>query len=115
MTDLRQRQPRVENKKHLAFIRTLPCIVCFRHGPSDPAHIRAASAAHDKRWTGKGEKPSDCWTLPLCRGDHDDQHHGKELDFWDRHGIDPFETAAALFAVSGDYDAAMKIIRSARA
>jgi hypothetical protein len=94
---LRQRQPRVEDAAYLAYVRTLPCLVCGRPGPSDPAHIRAAAPTYGKRYTGKGEKPDDKWTLPLCRREHDDQHRHNELAWWSSKGIDPFATAVALY------------------
>lgn len=96
---LRQRQPRVEDAAHLAYVRTLACLVCHRPGPSDPAHLRSAAPQYGKPPTGLGEKPSDRWTLPLCRTHHDEQHKGAELSFWLRHGIpDPFAVAMALYA-----------------
>lgn len=94
---LRQRQPREENPAYLAWVRTLPCLICARPG-SDPAHIRAAAPQYAKRYTGKGEKPSDKWAVPLCRDHHREQHATNELAFWLRYGIDPFATAVALYA-----------------
>jgi len=96
---LRQRQPREEDPAYLAYVRTLPCTVCRRPGPSDPAHLRTAARQHGKPPTGMGEKPSDCWVLPLCRTHHDDQHRNNELAWWTRQGIpDPFALAIALYA-----------------
>jgi hypothetical protein len=108
----RQRRPRVEDKQHLAFIRTLRCCVCGAPGP-DPAHIRSASAIHGKRETGGAEKASDKWTVPLCRSHHDDQHAaGNELLWWASKGIDPFGLALALHHASGDDEIAESILRS---
>lgn len=96
---LRQRQPRVEDPAYLAYVRTLPCLVCGRPGPSDPAHIRAAAPLYGKRYTGKGEKPDDKWVLPLCRREHDAQHRESELGWWAGMGlVDPFAVAVALYA-----------------
>jgi len=96
---LRQRQPREEDQAYLAYVRTLPCTVCRRHGPSDPAHLRTGARPYNKPPTGMGEKPSDCWVLPLCRACHDDQHRNNELAWWARKGFpDPFAIAAALYA-----------------
>ena len=96
---LRQRQPREEEPAYLAYIRTLPCLICRRPGPSDPAHLRTGARQYDKPHTGIGEKPSDQWVLPLCRTHHDDQHRGNELAWWARQGIpDPFAVAMRLYA-----------------
>lgn len=65
-----------------------------------------------KRYTGKSEKPSDCWTLPLCGKHHRIQHANKEEAFWQSFGIDPFKVAAFLYASSGDFEAGESIIRS---
>lgn len=93
-----QRQPRIEDPGHLAFVRTLPCLICGKPG-SDPAHIRSAAPAYGKRHTGMAEKPDDCWVLPLCRFHHDEQHRGTELAFWASYGIpDPHGLAVELYA-----------------
>lgn len=110
----RQRQ---EAKNHLAFIRELPCIICGEM-PVHAAHIRYGDMRHGKRETGMGEKPSDCWTVPLAPRFHTDgpeaQHQGAERAFWVRHGIDPCEVATKLWAVSGDHDAARMILQAVR-
>lgn len=95
---LRQRQPREEDPAYLAYVRTLPCLIC-RRVPSDPAHLRTGARQYGKPHTGMGEKPSDRWVLPLCRTHHDDQHRHNELEWWARQGIpDPFAVAIALYA-----------------
>lgn len=108
-----QRQPRQRDNKHLAFIRRLPCAACLTTGPCDAAHLRAGDLQIGKRPTGKGEKPSDCWTTPLCRDCHSRQHSGAELAFWAALGIDPFELCQALYSVSGDATAGEAIIKAA--
>jgi hypothetical protein len=93
------RQPREENPAYLAWVRTLPCTVCTRPGPNDPAHLRSAARQYGKRQTGMAEKPDDKWVLPLCRTHHTDQHRHNELDWWARQGFpDPFALATALYA-----------------
>lgn len=96
---LRQREPRVEDPAWLAIVRKMPCLVCCRPGPSDPAHLRAGARQYGKPPTGMGEKPDDCWVLPLCRTHHAEQHRGNELAFWLRYGFtDPFAKAKELYA-----------------
>lgn len=109
-----QREPRVRDNKHLAFVRRLPCACCGRLGPSDAAHLRTANPAIGKRHTGKAEKPSDCWTAPLARRCHERQHSMAELAFWASVGIDPFDLCQRLYAVSGDEAAALQILREVR-
>lgn len=96
---IRQRQPRTEDPAWLATVRGMPCTVCRRPGPNDPAHLRTGAPQYGKQPTGMGEKPDDCWVLPLCRMHHDEQHRGNELAFWLRYGVtDPFAVAMALYA-----------------
>lgn len=121
----KQKRPRIEDKQHLAWIKTLHCCICGILG-SDPAHIRSVNPVYGKRETGGGEKAGDKWTVPLCRRHHDEQHNTKlelsdarkentaELRWWASKNIDPFGLALALFACSGDDDIADGILRSQR-
>lgn len=95
-----QRQPRERDNAHLAFIRRLPCAACGVPGPCDAAHLRMADVARGKRYTGKGEKPSDRWTTPLCRPCHEKQHSGSEAAFWAALNIDPIALCVRLYAES---------------
>jgi hypothetical protein len=58
-----------------------------------------------KELTGKGEKPHDRYTVPLCPYHHrigvDCQHNSNEREWWERTGIDPWKIAAALWIGSG--------------
>lgn len=103
-----------KDEAHLAFVRRLPSPISGSFA-CDPAHIRAGSAIHNKKRTGAGQKSSDCWVIPLTRAEHDSQHdHGDELAWWRSHNIDPFELALKLYEVSGQFDAAVSIIRKAK-
>lgn len=95
-----QRQPRERDNAHLAWVRRLPCASCGVPGPCDAAHLRMADVARGKRYTGKGEKPSDCWTTPLCRPCHEKQHQGSEAAFWSALNIDPIALCIRLYAES---------------
>jgi hypothetical protein len=95
--NVRQRQPRIEDPAYLAHVRTLPCLICGSPW-TEAAHIRAASLPHGKRYTGKAEKPSDCWAVPLCSHHHREQHSTNELAWWVSYGLDPFVIAIELYA-----------------
>ncbi len=95
---LRQREPRVKDNKHLDFIRSQPCCICKDDTSTEAAHIRTSSLAHGKRETGRAEKPSDKWTLPLCNRHHTEQHTMNEMAFWKSYGIDPFMLALTMRA-----------------
>jgi len=113
-----RKRPRQKAGSHLDFIRSLPCVICGRDDDTHAAHIRAASQKYGKRETGKSEKPDDAWSVPVCGDDHvfgpDAQHNSNELDWWKRHGIDPFVLALALWRASGDDEAGALIVSMAR-
>lgn len=111
---LRQRQPRILAPRHLEFIRTLPSLIPGQ-GPVEAAHIRFGDRAYGKEPTGMGEKPSDCWTVPLAHDVHMDQHaFGDERTWWAEHGIDPLLVAALLWVHGGNDASARMVIAAAR-
>lgn len=102
MTEVGQRQPRIECPAFLAFVRRRPCCACGAPAPSQAAHVRMGCPTIGKRNAGIGEKPSDRWAVPLCADCHldapDAQHRVGERAFWARVGIDPFALATKLYA-----------------
>ena len=99
------------SEKHLAAIRTLPCVIpgCTTVG-CDPHHLKSGPASSER---GMGQKATDRWTVPLCRRDHDEvEAHGskRELQWINAFGIEPLELAAALWMVSPDKGAMARII-----
>jgi hypothetical protein len=109
---MRRRQPRQHDEKHLAFIRQLPCVVCGNNTQTEAAHIRYGFPRAGKRPTGKGEKPDDDFTVPLCNVHHNSQHVVGEMNFWGATGIDPILVALALCRVSGDTERGEEIVQS---
>jgi hypothetical protein len=109
----RRRRPRIEREAHLAFIRSLPCVICGSR-PVEPAHLRTASPIPGKRAGGAEEKPNDRFVTPLCRQHHDEQHGMMTgVLWWRRYRIDnPRHLALALYAAStmNDAEAAEQII-----
>lgn len=98
------RSGRETDSAYLDLVKQLPCLNCGME-PVDPAHVRMNSAALGKQ-QAMGQKPSDKWTLPLCRGCHtddpDSQHKVGETVFWDRLGLNPLLICEALQRVSPD-------------
>lgn len=114
MSELRQRQPRVHNERHLDFIRSLPCVVSKNNIETQAAHIRFTDARIGKFNAGVGAKPDDRWTVPLSNDKHAEQHEiGDERRFWEQYNIDPIEIAQQLYAVSGDYEQGYEIVMNA--
>ena len=110
-----QRRPRERDAKHMACIACLPCVICKARGVH-VAHVRMADPERGKPFTGKAEKPSDKWTLPLCPSHHllgpDAQHAMNERIWWLEHGIDPIALCEQLYAVTGDLEKMEQIILS---
>lgn len=108
---MRQRLPRVHNERHLEFIRSLPCVVCFNDIATEAAHLRSGNRRWGKNITGGQEKPSDMWALPLCGGCHRKQHSMNEVQFYQSRNIDPWRLALSLFAASGDHELALEVMQ----
>jgi hypothetical protein len=82
---------RLRDKQHLRFVAMQPCLVCGRE-PCDPHHLRFAQPR------GLGQKVSDEFTVPLCRGHHRELHRAsKEAEWWSKTGIDPLGIARQLW------------------
>jgi hypothetical protein len=85
---------RIRDRDHVKLVSKQPCLVCGRH-PTDAHHLRFAQSS------ALGRKVSDEFTVPLCRGHHREVHRcGDEAIWWIKTGIDPSETARALWLKS---------------
>jgi hypothetical protein len=69
MSILLPKNPRIELKDHLDYVRSLPSIASGQEG----------CIAHHllMGWGRKGEKPHDFWTVPLTPAEHDELHTNK--------------------------------------
>jgi len=65
---------RIEDRKYLDWVKTLPCCSCDRPA-DDPHHV------HGRGFKGMGTKVPDYFTIPLCRNCHDALHH--DVDGWE--------------------------------
>ena len=86
----RSRFPKRRCPEYLAYIRTLPCVICGASGV-DPAHVRSRGAGGDD--VGN--------TVPLCRECHDSQHTVGRVSFERKHRVD-LALAAAGYAEAWD-------------
>lgn len=91
---------RQEDAEHLALIRRCPCLLTGERERIEAAHIRMSDAAIGKVNSGMGQKPDDCWVVPLSAAKHREQHEGNERWFWERHGINPLLIAQQLYGIS---------------
>ena len=91
---------RVRDKDHVRFVAKQPCLICGRT-PADAHHLRFA------QHRALGRKPSDEFTVPLCRGHHREAHRsGDEAAWWTRAGVDPTANARSLWLRSHPLPAA---------
>lgn len=72
------RTNRFKSQKHRDFVRTFACsnVDCKDGRPIEVAHVRTGSDG------GMGRKPSDYFTVSLCRSCHVLQHQQGEETFW---------------------------------
>lgn len=91
-----ERQPRQRDEDYLNYVRSLPCVICGDTVTVEAAHLRVGSISHNKSYGAMQMKSSDKWALPLCTRHHREQHAMNELEFWAKHGINPFELAISL-------------------
>jgi hypothetical protein len=61
-----------------------------------------------------GRKPSDKYTLPLCKACHAEQHRVGELSFYASLGIDVLDTTFGLWTITGNNEAGDRLIFRAR-
>jgi hypothetical protein len=110
-TDKSQR--RIRDAEHLAWIRTLPSIISGQT-PCEACHIRYGDPSYRKKRTGMGQKPDDAWCLPMTREEHRSQHGANEATWWSWQGINPLAVAQQLYQNSGDTEAALAILATAK-
>lgn len=79
---------------HRKFVRDHACSACGSTTAVECAHVRTGTDG------GMGHKPSDRWTISLCRECHSEQHQIGEGPFERRHGINMKELAAAFLKAS---------------
>jgi hypothetical protein len=90
----RSKPVRRRSKAHLQFVATKPCLICER-GPCDAHHLKFAQPR------ALGRKVSDEFTVPLCRGHHQELHrHGNEAAWWANMHVAPIPIAKGLWDIS---------------
>ena len=79
---------------HRAWIRGFACSACGSTTAIECAHVRVGTDG------GTGIKPSDKWTVSLCKDCHTRQHQIGEPSFEAEHKINLRELAEAFFRAS---------------
>lgn len=76
---------------HRAFVRSHACCACGSQAAIECAHVRVGTDG------GTGHKPSDKWTISLCKECHSRQHQIGEPAFEREHGINMKALATEFF------------------
>lgn len=96
-------QCRIRNRKHLNWLKTLPCMDCFCLG-CDPAHVP------EKMWGSMALKTGDNNAVPLCRFHHAEQHRIGHKRFWGDKRERVTRLANDLYAITGQNEPAIRIL-----
>lgn len=97
-----KRKP-IRDPKHLKFVASLPCLKCGI-SECDAHHIRIGTDG------GTGLKPSDSFTIPICRKHHTQLHSQGEKTFFNGKLADAKHLSVALYCANGNYDRALAAI-----
>ena len=90
-----KRSKRWRSPAHCSFVRSHECCVSGCRGrPIEVAHVRRGSDA------GMGRKPSDWFTISLCREHHAEQHTIGEASFEAKYTINMLTLAEEFAAAS---------------
>lgn len=101
-----------DSKTHLAFVRSLPCCVCYPVASSYGIQAHHLMRAVDNRPKGTSLKREDRWAIPLCAFHHlrdfggkESVHgHGDDEALLAQHGIDGRALAARLWTITTTKD-----------
>ena len=98
----------IRDRKHLAFVASLPCCV----SGWIPVQVHHLLRTPEK---AMGRRSGDNHVIPLHWEMHTRLHSsGNETRFLEIHGIDGPSLAKALYEASGDYEQSCKAIKEAR-
>ena len=96
----------IRDKKHLAFVASLPCCITGRTDGIEVHHLL--------RGTGEkcgNRKSGDNWVIPMEWTEHQALHAwGKEVEWLGWSNIDGPALAKALYEATGDYERALEIL-----
>lgn len=81
------KQKPIRSPKHLAFVRTKPCMIVNDEGENCNGQARSHHLTFLKGKRGIGQKVSDEWCIPICDKHHYHLHYIGEKFFWGSHGF----------------------------
>ena len=97
------------SRDHLAYVRSLSCPIYPDEGPIEAHHLLRAD-----RTRGIGRRAADRYAIPLSTKAHRELHAAGDEEAWlAARGIGGRALAAALWRVSGDFEAGRRIVMRA--
>ena len=81
------KQKPIRSPKHLAFVRSKPCMIVNDERENCNRQARAHHLTFLKGERGMSQKVGDNWTVPICDGHHYDLHYIGEKFFWGVNGF----------------------------
>ncbi len=91
---------KMRSNKHLAYIRTLPCIIHNKGEHCNGLPVVAHHLTHVNDKGGMGLKTGDNYTIPICWLHHQTLHSMGESKFWKRWGIEAEKEANILWEIN---------------
>lgn len=104
--NLQKPPPPIRSRKHIIFVRSLPCCITGRTAVVQAHHLLKTSEKC------MGRRSGDDKVIPLHWQIHDALHaSGDETGFLAGYGIDGPALASALYAASGDHETGLRVVR----
>ena len=100
------------SEAHLAAVRKLWCVITSERRIVECHHLRSGPAKAER---GLGLKCTDKWVLPVSRITHNHIEglgSRNEFQFFDDHGINPYELADALWQATPDVERMAKVLEA---
>lgn len=92
----------IRSSIHRRFLRTFICAVFNNDGTCDERHAPDVAHVRTPNNAGMGRKPSDEWSVPLCRTHHRRAHQIGDKAFEIERGISLIEKAKEFARASRD-------------
>lgn len=100
------------SRAHLEAVRQCPCCVCDKMQVIEAHHLKQGTGER-----GMAVRSTDRWTVPLCRGHHDDVERigaKNEREWFRQFGLDPHTLARDLWQSTGDVNRMRRIVAAHR-
>jgi hypothetical protein len=91
---------RIECRPYLDWLKTLPCDTCGAPAPSDPSHLNS--------YKGMGTKAPDLFSIPQCRGCHEEYERDPGWEWHAGDGPGYFLQRCAIYLLQAFFEGRLK-------